>query len=85
MVAPGGGVPTDPLPDTLLNRSVLVACSVHALARGCGATTYFLAAGTSFAAPMVSGAAALVIASNPRVKGNPQQVKAALVNSADDL
>ncbi len=85
MVAPGGGVPTDPLPDTLLNTHVIVACSVHALEGPCGTTTYFLAAGTSFAAPMVSGAAALVIASNPRVKGNPQQVKATLVKSADDL
>lgn len=85
MVAPGGGVPTDPLPDTPLNANVLVACSVHALDGSCGATTYFLARGTSFAAPMVSGAAALVISNNPRVKGKPQQVKAALVNSADDL
>ena len=85
MVAPGGGEPTDPLPETLLNTNVLVACSVHALDGSCGRTTYFLARGTSFAAPMVSGAAALVISGNPRVKGNPQQVKATVVNAADDL
>ena len=85
MVAPGGGVPTAPFPGTLLNTNVLVACSVHALDGGCGVTTYFLTTGTSFAAPMISGAAALVISNNPRVKGKPQQVKAALVNSAEDL
>jgi thermitase len=85
MVAPGGGVPTDPLPDTLLNESVIVACSVHAMDDGCTPHTYFLVAGTSFAAPMVSGAAALVVSRNPRLKGKPHQVKAALVNSADDL
>ena len=85
MVAPGGGVPTAPFPGTLLNTNVLVACSVHALDGGCGVTTYFLTTGTSFAAPMISGAAALVISNNPRVKGKPQQVKAALVNAAEDL
>jgi subtilisin family serine protease len=85
MVAPGGGVPTDPLPDTALNTSVIVACSVHAMDGGCTPHNYFLVAGTSFAAPMVSGAAALVVSRNPHLKGKPQQVKAALVNSADDL
>ena len=32
MVAPGGGVPTDPFPATLVNENVLVACSVHSVA-----------------------------------------------------
>ena len=86
MVAPGGGLPTDPFPETPFNRAVLVACSLHAVEDTCGSpTSYIFAEGTSFAAPMVSGAAALVISSNPRLKGNPQQVKAQLVQSADDL
>ena len=86
MVAPGGGLPTDPFPETPFNRGVLVACSLHAVEDTCGSpTSYILAEGTSFAAPMVSGAAALVISSNPRFKKNPQQVKAQLVQSAEDL
>ena len=85
MVAPGGGLPTDPFPDTLLNRFVLVACGVHGVGRVCSPTTYLFAEGTSFAAPMVAGTAALMISSNPRLKGRPQQVKAQLVQSADDL
>ena len=85
MVAPGGGLPTAPFPDTLLNRYVIVACGVHGVGHVCGPTTYIFAEGTSFAAPMVAGTAALMISTNPRLKGRPQQVKAQLVQSADDL
>ena len=85
MVAPGGGLPTHPFPDTILNANVIVACSVHAIEGSCPAHIYIPARGTSFAAPMTSGAAALVIASKPHLKGRPQQVKALLASSADDL
>ena len=61
------------------------ACSVHAIEGSYPAHISIPARGTSFAAPMTSGAAALVIASKPHLKGRPQQVKALLASSADDL
>ena len=85
MVAPGGGLPVDPLPDILENETVFVACSVHGMTWDCIPQQYFLVTGTSVAAPMVSGAAALILSAKPHFKGKPQQVKSTLFIAADDL
>jgi len=85
MVAPGGGLPIEPLPDRPENKAVFAACSVHGMTWDCVPQRYYLVAGTSFAAPMVSGAAALIVSANPHFKGRPQQVKSMLFIAADDL
>jgi hypothetical protein len=48
----------------------------------CGPSDYLHASGTSFAAPQVSAAAALLLASNPALR--PDQVSAILERTADD-
>lgn len=78
MVAPGGGLPIEPLPDIPENETVFVACSVHEMTWDCVPQEYYLVLGTSFAAPMVSGAAALILSAKPHLKGRPQQVKSTL-------
>lgn len=52
-------------------------------AGGPPANYYYFAAGTSMAAPHVSGVAALIYGKNPGIK--PAQVKSILAKSADDL
>src|SRR5439155_2260356 len=49
----------------------------------CGPDEYVHAAGTSFAAPQVSAAAALLLATDPALK--PDQISALLERTADDV
>jgi serine protease AprX len=57
-----------------------VAMSVYSATSGKSGKDYFVLSGTSMAAPMVSGAAALIIQKNPLL--TPDQVKARLMESA---
>lgn len=90
--APGGDLPNamPPLPGCLVNPAlqslVLGACSSASVVQPCGPASYLLGPGTSFAAPLVSGVAALVDgkASNAGAL-NGGQLKTILTNTADDL
>jgi subtilisin family serine protease len=87
IVAPAGGLPVDPFTPTLFNVLIIGACSAHSVnAPVCAPGDFYaLAAGTSLATPMVSGAAALLAGLDPSLHGQPQRLKEALTNTADDL
>ena len=89
--APGGdGVdPDPPLPGCVVSPSlqggVLGACPTNSLFFGCGSgSSYLIGSGTSFAAPMVSGVAALIDGEAGGSK-SPAQLETILKNTADDL
>jgi subtilisin family serine protease len=89
-MAPGGGLPLKPFDDIPDNEYVTSACSRHSTvypACGAGTGSFVLYCnGTSQAAPLVSGAAALLdsLASPPGSAG-PAQLERKLLESADDL
>ena len=90
IVAPGGGLPVAPFPNTVPNRFILAPCSKHSVPIpicGSGPQFYLFAAGTSMAAPHVAGAAALADSVAPGGPGsrNAGQLRHALLNGADDL
>jgi subtilisin family serine protease len=79
LVAPGGDLLTGGNQSDLL----LTACSEYqlTLSFACGPTSYLLAAGTSEAAPHVSGAAAVIMSGHPNI--TPAGVAACLVKGVD--
>lgn len=93
LVAGGGGdtsVGTDSVKDinilSLLSSSIVENVSAGFLVHGTASsanTDYILKAGTSMAAPVVAGVAALVISANPSL--TPDQVKAVLTSSAQTI
>jgi len=44
---------------------------------------YYYKSGTSLSAPLISGAAALVLEANPSLRGNPMAIRQRLIESAD--
>ena len=87
MVAPGGDF--DPVNDPFTFGFILAACSPHNVKAGfpCGPADYLIADGTSFSAPLTSGAAALVDSVAPKGPGTgkPGQIRQTLIDTADDL
>ncbi len=89
--APGGDSPNPnpPIPGCLLSLASQSfppgACSSTSVFFNCGSGASYLAgSGTSFAAPIVAGVAALVDGQHGGAK-NPAQLKTTLKNTADDL
>lgn len=90
IMAPAGGYPTD---GNVLHAGILVACAPHGIVPPlffgftCQPNYYLLLQGTSFAAPLAAGAAALADSNAPRGAGsmNAGQLRGKLSQNADDL
>ncbi len=89
IMAPAGGGPFDPYPDTPFNKRILGPCSMHStfFTFCADVPTYILVQGTSVATPQVAGAAALVDSIAPKGPGsaNAAKLEKALIQGADDL
>ena len=83
LVAPGNQIVSLNQPGSWLSNNYPsndVAKQVYTSTNSTSGNSYFVLSGTSMAAPMVSGAAALMIEQNPKL--TPDQVKARLMVSA---
>jgi len=88
--APGGSYPnpSEPLPGCsglhIIQSLVVGACSTESIFLNCDESSYLYGQGTSFAAPLVAGVAALV---DGKAGGslNGGQIKTRLAQTADDL
>ena len=88
--APGGDGPdpNPPLPGCVINPAsqgfVLGACPTTSIFYGCGPNSYLIGTGTSFAAPLAAGVAALMDG-NYGGSLNPGQLQTGIKKTADDL
>jgi subtilisin family serine protease len=90
LMAPGGGLPLKPWERNADHEYITSACSRHSTvypACGEGTGSFVLYSnGTSQAAPLVSGAAALLDSlASPPGSATPAQLERRLIHSADDL
>jgi hypothetical protein len=73
---------TDDLPGQAGDKDRRLKPEISAVARNIGVAGYPLSSGTSYATPMVSGAAATLIARDPSLATTPHLVKAILIASS---